>query len=420
VVLFDNGSDIKCFIIIAIDAKRFFWLLNILTRALDQFVDASLITLQISFMLRLVLALVVALTVTAEVCHDVVFASPDQWNVDPSLSFLFNMTLASNPVAFNSSFGVCNYYDSMPVCCNTDMLESIALAVNRSNEALASARKSVDNEETFRTIVSLLELLAPNTTIIDDIILLNNSILALRNAQLECVSALNAYTEGMMCLSCAVNASQFVEVATHTFLLSPDTCSGVVQHCTPVFDASRGILQSLMKIVTQLFSQDDAEFEALPDMCGGTEAHPGNCSEFMCDVWLNGVRIPSYSWGIEPTPNASQTFLQDSVSPRSIVHHIHEMIGASARRQVVALASASSNRYVANGYPALAVGCSSVDCNPSSSTPESSSHTVAIAVGCSVGGALVVLAVVGLLKRRRPSGTEDDHLMAQNKSYTAL
>lgn len=372
-------------------------------------------------MLRVALTLLFALAVSADVCHDVVFSSPDQWNVDPSLSFLFNMTLAPNPVAFNSSFGVCNYYDSMPVCCNADMLESIALAVNRSNEALATARKSIDNEEMFRTIISLLELLAPNTSIIDDIILLNNSIKVLRNAQLECVSALNAYTEGMMCLSCAVNASQFVEAATHTFLLSPDTCSGVVQHCTPVFDASRGILQSLMKIVTQLFSQDDAQFEALPDMCGGTEAHPGNCSEFMCDVWLNGVRIPSYSWGIEPTPNASQSFMEDSVSPRSIVHHIHQLIGASTPRQAVALASTSANRYVANGYPALQVGCSSVDCSsPNSAPTESSSHTVAIAVGCSVGGAFVVLVALVLLKRRRPSSAEDDHLMAPNKSYTAL
>lgn len=356
----------------------------------------------------------------ADICHDVVFSSPGQWNVDPSLSYLYNMTLPTHPSVFNGSFGVCNYYDGMPVCCSNDVLEAIALATNRSKQALSAARTSIDHEEMFATMIALLDLLVPNSTVHEDLVLLNSSILALKGAQAQCVNALNAYTEGMMCLSCAVNASQFVDVSTRSFLLSEDTCSGVVQRCTPVFDASRRILKNLLSIVSKLFPQDDSDFESLPDMCGGTEAAPGNCSEFMCNVWLNGVRIPGYAWNLEPSGNVTPP-VEDSVSPRSVVARIRSMLNFPVSEESLR-ASVSANLYVSTGYPALLVGCADEDCSSPEVPAQESSHTLAIALGCGIGGALMVLAAIILVRRKSvaPSVDEGDRLMAGNKSYDTV
>jgi hypothetical protein len=138
------------------------------------------------------------------------------------------------------------------------------------------------------------------------------------------------------------------------------------------------------------------------DICGGTMDAPGNCTEFMCDTWLQGVRIPNYEWeggNINETKIRAE-LAQLTVSPANVVKVIRAMVHSRVpmMRLFAAQAGTAKNVYTADGYPALTVGCADTGCSLSQPT-ESTSHTVAIAVG-SAAGALVLIIVIALVLKR--------------------
>jgi hypothetical protein len=308
------------------------------------------------------------------------------------------------------------------------MLTAIETSLNTTRFAVAAAEKNIDNEDLFKQIFELLALFGDNATIQQDVAALKAAVTTLQTSQTQCVLSLIGYTEGMMCFSCAANATQFVDTANLALLLSEDTCTGVTNGCIGVFDSAHTILKTILRIVSNFAPVDETQIDNMPDMCGGTEAAPGNCTEFICNNVLQGVRIPNYDWDINGLIN--NTGLSDSVSPANLAAVLLKMTSKktnSIRRAMSAVAAAATvkNVYVkSGGYPALAVGCSGDACGTSSTAAPSSSHTVAIAVGVTAGVVVLLVAIVVVVRQRSSGRSGEDEasgmLMEGQKGYRTV
>eukprot|EP00331_Platyophrya_macrostoma_P003730 CAMPEP_0176431500 /NCGR_PEP_ID=MMETSP0127-20121128/14848_1 /TAXON_ID=938130 /ORGANISM="Platyophrya macrostoma, Strain WH" /LENGTH=383 /DNA_ID=CAMNT_0017813517 /DNA_START=60 /DNA_END=1211 /DNA_ORIENTATION=+ len=375
----------------------------------------------------LVAVLFMSATVEGQSCSNPVFSNPNEWDVDSRFGELLNLQTTAAPQMFNAtgtSGNVCQYFQGQDVCCGNAMLVAIETALNTTRTAINAAKASINNEELFQQMFDSLSLIGGNSTIQQDIADLHTAINALQSSQTECVLSLVGYTEGMMCFACSANASQFVDAATLSFLLSADTCSGVTSSCLPLFDSASNVLDVIARIISRFMPVDDSILSHMPDMCGGTEAAPGNCSEYICNTVLQGVRIPNFGWDISGLNNDT---MEGSVAPANLAKRMARAVSKTVAHTMAAVTAATGvkNVYVENGgYPALSVGCSGDACGTAQSSTNSNDHTVAIAVGVSVGAAALIAIIAIVAKQRGASRSSEEEvngmLMEGQKGYRTV
>ncbi len=139
-------------------------------------------------------------------------------------------------------------------------------------------------------------------------------------------------------------------------------------------------------------------------MCGGTLSSPGDCSQYVCANWLDGVEVPTYAWSPsgpwaqnEHAANSLKAAAATVNDPRGVAAlllKLHQQLYSYApamylpsKSKKSLLAASVKNAYSSSGYNALAVGCASgLNC-PSAST----SGTPGMA-----GWLIALLCIIGL------------------------
>lgn len=351
-------------------------------------------------------------------CVNPVFTDAAAWDT----SIDGNITFPPAPVPFvpvdrlnNLSSPVCSYFASQDVCCPADALYVIESSLAEGTSKLRVAESRINNEEFFTQMINLLSVFFPNpnTTVVADIAELNNTIRALRESQKNCVASLSGYMEGMLCFACVVNSTLYINEDLRQISIAEGTCSGIVSECGPVNTAALAVLSQALKVVSQFLPGLEHDVITTPDLCGGTQADPGQCNKFMCDIWLQGATVPHYEWNTETINESSVSAIRAAASAPggpSIDALLRDTIAAHFRGLTVAVPRAAqvTNVYSANGYPALAVGCAGVEgsCSGSQQPTASSSDQLPPIIGGAVAGAfLLTLAGFYIVKRQRRTAT---------------
>ena len=366
--------------------------------------------------------------VSAEtLCDNAFFTNPDWFGAVEGSSSPFDAsvlkaisTADNKPAAYPAAdSGTCAYFVGNPAtCCSEDTLKKIVAGFTAAREIIQTQEQFIKKDPISDTVLLALEgittvvcdaklplynealcnkLKATNTTYVK---LLADDVQNIVSAQLKCSEGVLAYAEGLVCFACNVEFKNYLDLEKKTIKIATRTCDAIYDQCENAIMVSvQKLLADLQKFVEQIVKDLSGDklpvpmpsADSIPDMCGGTVAHPASgekCKEFVCDTMLNGFSSLHWlNWQNKyPAPSKRRALLADKMAPVEAGQTVEEValahiLDAHSRlseraqekflvegrgnggRKLEAYAS-SHNTYAADGYDAYGVGCanSGVDC----------------------------------------------------------